>query len=110
MPRFPLPPGCNVGQRARDRRIELAHALGAGPRSGTPVRDLAVGERQLVELAKVLNLDARVVILDEPTSVLTPAETERLYGFIRSLATEGKAVVLITHNSRTSPHAPIGSW
>jgi simple sugar transport system ATP-binding protein len=62
-----------------------------------PVRELAVGERQLVELAKVLNLDARVVILDEPTSVLTPAETERLYGFIRSLAAEGKGVVLITH-------------
>ena len=62
-----------------------------------PVRDLSVGERQLVELAKVLNLDARVVILDEPTSVLTPAETERLYGFIRTLAAEGKAVVLITH-------------
>jgi simple sugar transport system ATP-binding protein len=62
-----------------------------------PVRSLSVGERQLVELAKVLNLDARVVILDEPTSVLTPAETERLYGFIRRLSTEGKAVVLITH-------------
>ncbi len=62
-----------------------------------PVRSLGVGERQLVELAKVLNLDARVVILDEPTSVLTPAETERLYGFIRTLAAEDKAVVLITH-------------
>jgi ABC-type uncharacterized transport system ATPase subunit len=62
-----------------------------------PVRNLSVGERQLVELAKVLNLDARVVILDEPTSVLTPAETERLYSFIKTLAAEGKAVVLITH-------------
>jgi general nucleoside transport system ATP-binding protein len=61
------------------------------------VRELAVGERQLVELAKVLNLNGRVVILDEPTSVLTPGEAERLYGFIRSLAAEGKAVVLITH-------------
>jgi simple sugar transport system ATP-binding protein len=64
---------------------------------GRAVRTLSVGERQLVELAKVLNLNARVVILDEPTSVLTPAETERLYGFIRTLASEGKAVVLITH-------------
>ena len=61
------------------------------------VRTLSVGERQLVELAKILNLDARVVVLDEPTSVLTPSETERLYGFIRTLASEGKAVVLITH-------------
>jgi ABC-type uncharacterized transport system ATPase subunit len=62
-----------------------------------PVLTLGVGERQLVELAKVLNLDARIVVLDEPTSVLTPSETERLYGFIRTLASEGKAVVLITH-------------
>ncbi len=62
-----------------------------------PVRTLSVGERQLVELAKVLNLDPRVVVLDEPTSVLTPSETDRLYGFIRTLASEGKAVVLITH-------------
>ena len=62
-----------------------------------PVRTLSVGERQLVELAKVLNLDARVVILDEPTSVLTPAETERLYGFMKTLTAGGKAVVLITH-------------
>jgi len=71
----------------------LAPALDAN----RPVRDLAVGERQLVELAKVLNLDARVVVLDEPTSVLTPAETERLHGFVRALAAEGKAVVMITH-------------
>ena len=62
-----------------------------------PVRTLAVGERQLVELAKVLNLDASLIILDEPTSVLTPDETERLYGFVRTLVAEGKAVVLITH-------------
>ncbi len=74
-----------------------------------PVRELAVGERQLVELAKVLNLDARVVILDEPTSVLTPAETERLYGFIRSLVAEGKRSFLSRTNSPTSPPAPIVS-
>jgi general nucleoside transport system ATP-binding protein len=61
------------------------------------VEDLSVGERQVVELAKVLNLDPRVVILDEPTSVLTPAEATRLHGFVRELAAQGKAVVLITH-------------
>jgi general nucleoside transport system ATP-binding protein len=61
------------------------------------VDDLSVGERQVVELAKVLNLDPRVVILDEPTSVLTPAEATRLHGFVRGLADRGKAVVLITH-------------
>jgi simple sugar transport system ATP-binding protein len=61
------------------------------------VHELAVGERQIVELAKVLNLDPRVVILDEPTSVLTPAEATRLHGFVHDLARQGKAVVLITH-------------
>jgi ABC-type uncharacterized transport system ATPase subunit len=61
------------------------------------VSDLAVGERQIVELAKVLNLNPRVVILDEPTSVLTPDEVTRLHGFVRNLAAEGKAVIFITH-------------
>jgi general nucleoside transport system ATP-binding protein len=77
--------------------LRRLHQLAPNLDPHRPVRTLSVGERQLVELAKVLNLDARVVILDEPTSVLAPAETERLYGFIRMLATEGKAVVLITH-------------
>jgi ABC-type uncharacterized transport system ATPase subunit len=61
------------------------------------VSDLAVGERQVVELAKVLNLNPRIVILDEPTSVLTPDETARLHGFVRNLAAAGKAVIFITH-------------
>lgn len=63
----------------------------------TLVRDLSVGQRQLVELVKVLNLNAQVLILDEPTSVLPPQEAERLWGLIRKLASEGKSVVLITH-------------
>ncbi|SHG25660.1 simple sugar transport system ATP-binding protein [Kaistia soli DSM 19436] len=61
------------------------------------VDTLSVGEQQLVELCKVVNLEARVVILDEPTSVLTPAEAQRLYDFVLRLAAEGRAVVLITH-------------
>ena len=61
------------------------------------VARLSVGEMQLVELVKVLNLEARVVILDEPTSVLTPAEAERLWAEIGRIAADGAAVVLITH-------------
>ncbi|MGE0844926.1 MAG: ABC transporter ATP-binding protein [Flavobacteriaceae bacterium] len=61
------------------------------------VADLAVGEQQLVELCKVLNLDARIVILDEPTAVLTPSEARNLHRFVRELAQSGIAVVLITH-------------
>ncbi|MFO1107808.1 MAG: ABC transporter ATP-binding protein [Bradyrhizobium sp.] len=77
--------------------LRWLHQLAPNVDPNRLVRNLSVGERQLVELAKVLNLDARIVILDEPTSVLTPGETERLYSFLRQLAAEGKAVVLITH-------------
>jgi general nucleoside transport system ATP-binding protein len=91
-------PWLQFRRRARVKAaLRWLHQLAPGLDANRPVRNLSVGERQLVELAKVLNLDARVVILDEPTSVLTPGETERLYGFIRQLASEGKAVVLITH-------------
>lgn len=63
----------------------------------TPVHALSVGAQQQVELVKVLNLNARVVILDEPTSVLTPQEAERLWGLVRQLAGSGRSIVFITH-------------
>jgi general nucleoside transport system ATP-binding protein len=61
------------------------------------VAELSVGEQQQVELVKVLNLDARLVILDEPTSVLTPGEAERLWALVRKLVDDGRSVVFITH-------------
>ncbi len=83
---------------AEDRAVvERLRRLAPEIAPGARVRDLAVGERQLVELAKVLNLDARLVILDEPTSVLTPQEAARLHGFVRTLREDGRSVVLITH-------------
>jgi simple sugar transport system ATP-binding protein len=72
-----------------------ALAPGLDPRRR--VAELSVAERQLVELVRVLNMDARCVLLDEPTAVLTPLEVERLYELIRPLAREGRAVVMITH-------------
>ena len=86
--------------RRQTRMAEILHWLRKLAPTLDPARrvsELAVGERQIVELAKVLNLDPRVVILDEPTSVLTPDEVSRLHGFVRSLAAEGKAVIFITH-------------
>ncbi|MBI2749620.1 MAG: ATP-binding cassette domain-containing protein [Burkholderiales bacterium] len=83
----------------RDQGGVLARlkALAPGLDPARRVADLAVGECQLVELVRVLNMDARCVILDEPTSVLTPMETERFYELVRPLARDGRAVVLITH-------------
>lgn len=83
--------------RGRDRLLDRLRAMAPGVDPGRPVRELAVGERQLVELVKVLNLDARLVILDEPSSVLTPQETRRLWEQVRRLAASGHSVVFITH-------------
>ena len=58
---------------------------------------LSVGERQRVEIVKMLYRGCRVLILDEPTAVLTPQETKDLFANLRIMALEGKAVVLITH-------------
>jgi simple sugar transport system ATP-binding protein len=61
------------------------------------VGSLSVGERQRLEIVKALYRGARVLILDEPTSVLTPQETEGLFGAIRSMAAQGVGVVFISH-------------
>ncbi|MFO1075578.1 MAG: sugar ABC transporter ATP-binding protein [Geminicoccaceae bacterium] len=58
---------------------------------------LRVGEQQVVEIAKALSLDARILIMDEPTSALSTAEAERLEGIVRQLARDGVAIVYITH-------------
>jgi ABC-type sugar transport system ATPase subunit len=59
--------------------------------------DLSVGEQQLVEIAKALSRDARILILDEPTSSLSPQESKRLFTLMRGLKAEGKALVYISH-------------
>jgi general nucleoside transport system ATP-binding protein len=64
------------------------------------VANLSVGQRQRVEILKALYRGADVLILDEPTAVLTPAEADHLFRILRSLRDEGKAVLLITHKLR----------
>ncbi len=61
------------------------------------VEDLSAGEQQRAEILKVLYHEPDVIILDEPTSVLTPDEAQQLFSILRGLADEGKGVVLITH-------------
>ena len=63
----------------------------------TEVSQLSVGERQVVEILKVLYRNAELLILDEPTAVLTPIEKDRLFAILRSFRADGKAIVLITH-------------
>jgi len=64
------------------------------------VEELSVGEKQWVEIVKALYLGARLLILDEPTAVLTPQESDRLFVIIRQLTTAGISVILITHKMK----------
>jgi simple sugar transport system ATP-binding protein len=64
------------------------------------VADLSIGEWQRVELLKVLLAGAKVLILDEPTSVLTPQEVDGLFDVVRQLRSEGSGIVIITHKMR----------
>lgn len=61
------------------------------------VENLSVGDRQRIEILKVLFRDAEIIILDEPTAVLTPQETSQLFSVLRRLKAEGKTLILITH-------------
>ena len=67
-------------------------------KAGVRVRDLAVAEKQVVEICRALGGDARLLILDEPTSALSGAETETLFEHIRQLRASGVAVLFIAHN------------
>lgn len=71
--------------------------LGANFSAATPVASLSLAQQQLVEIAKALSVNARLVILDEPTSSLPVAETDRLLQVIAGLRAEGIAVIFISH-------------
>lgn len=61
------------------------------------IRDMSVSEKQTVEILKVLHRGADILILDEPTAVLTPQETEKLFAILRKMCSAGCAIVIITH-------------
>lgn len=82
---------------ARRRMAEGVEQHGIAIGLDTEVRQLSVGEKQVVEILKVLYRNAELLILDEPTAVLTPLEKDRLFAILRSFRADGKAIVLITH-------------
>lgn len=83
--------------QGRRRMAELARDYGLSLPPDKRVRDLSISERQSVEILKALYRDARILILDEPTSVLTPRQTERLFGILRTLRDAGKTVIFVSH-------------
>jgi ribose transport system ATP-binding protein len=84
-------------RRLREAVRPLLDRLGCDFTPETSVADLSIAQRQLLEIAKALSLDARVVIMDEPTSSLTISETNRLIGVLRDLKASGVAIIFISH-------------
>lgn len=85
---------------ARTRLLDLANALGFSLDPDARVSSLSIGQQQRLEILKLLHREARLLILDEPTAVLAPQECEELFGLLRRLRAQGKAIVLVTHKLR----------
>ena len=83
--------------KARKKLLELSGTFGLSVEPDALLSDLSVGERQRVEILKALYRESRILILDEPTAVLTPGETERLFHTLKALAKDGLAVIFISH-------------
>ena len=84
-------------QTARARVVELSGQYGLKVDPDARVIDLSVGMQQRVEILKALYREARILILDEPTAVLSPQEVDELFDIVRKLVNEGLSVVIITH-------------
>jgi simple sugar transport system ATP-binding protein len=87
-----------VDHRAAEEQVaEVAQRFGLAVNPKAIVSQLSVGERQRVEILKTLYRSAKILLLDEPTALLTPQESDALFKALRKLATEGFTVLLITH-------------
>ncbi len=82
----------------RLRSKEVLGKLGVDVALDVPIAELSVAEQQFVEIAKALSLDARILVLDEPTATLTPAEVEHLFKVMADLRRQGVAMVFISHH------------
>jgi ribose transport system ATP-binding protein len=94
-------PGPGLGwvnrRMMRQRAAQVLRDLGVPLDPSLPVRALGVAQQQMVEVARALAFDARILIMDEPTSALAPAEIETLFGLIRRVRAQGVGVIYISH-------------
>jgi ABC-type uncharacterized transport system ATPase subunit len=88
----------NLDLDEAERRItKLSNELKLGVKPGRYIEDMSVGSQQRVELLKALYRNAEILILDEPTAVLTPQEVEDFFAILRLMKEQGKTVIIITH-------------
>jgi ribose transport system ATP-binding protein len=95
--REPLRVGLIDNQRIRAEAGELLERVGLKISPDTIVGELSIGRQQLVEIAKALSINARVLIMDEPTSSLSQQETGKLFEVVRDLRGRGISVIYISH-------------
>ena len=112
VPSFTAPENIGLGQEPRNSKglidwkglnklvVEIAEKYGFKVDPGLKMIDASVGVQQRTEILKTLYRNANILILDEPTAVLTPQETDELFNVIRTLVDEGKTVIFITHKLR----------
>ncbi|MGN7458062.1 ABC transporter ATP-binding protein [Paenibacillus pasadenensis] len=92
--------GAGWMKRKTKEIAELAERFGLGFPVDRPIWQLSVGEQQRVEIVKTLYRGADIIILDEPTSVLTPGEAEQLFATLRQMRAEGKTILITTHKMK----------
>ena len=98
MGRHPIGALRRIERGAMHREVqELLDRLGVRLDAERPVRGLSIADQQIVEIAKALSFDARVLIMDEPTAALSGPEVERLFGVVRTLRDRGAGVLFISH-------------
>jgi simple sugar transport system ATP-binding protein len=83
--------------KLRDRLVKTGEVYGLALQPDRHVHELSMGERQRIEIVRCLLQDPKLLILDEPTSVLTPQETETMFETLRKLAAESRAILYISH-------------
>jgi simple sugar transport system ATP-binding protein len=93
-----LPGQGRLDRKAISARIrEISQKYGFDIDPGRKIYDMSVSEKQTVEIVKVLYRGADILILDEPTAVLTPQETDKLFAILKNMAADGKSIIIITH-------------
>jgi len=98
MGRHPLGALRRIDRGAMEREVQqLLDRLGVRLDASRPVRGLSIADQQIVEIAKALSFEARILIMDEPTAALSGPEVERLFGVVRTLRERGSAVLFISH-------------
>ncbi len=84
-------------KKVAEKVAEISHKYGFDIDPNKKIYDMAVSEKQTVEIIKVLYRGADILILDEPTAVLTPQETQKLFDILRRMRDDGKSILIITH-------------